>query len=65
VGLITTKKKAAVKVNNTGFYPDLIVRDGQSVVWLWEEVGDHTVTNNAGSFGDCNDNPSHKFLTEA
>ncbi|GET65192.1 hypothetical protein RIR_e14308_A0A2N0PK90_9GLOM [Rhizophagus irregularis DAOM 181602=DAOM 197198] len=31
----------------------------KSCTLVWEEVGDHTVTNNAGSFGDCNDNPSH------
>uniref|UniRef100_U9TQE9 Uncharacterized protein n=1 Tax=Rhizophagus irregularis (strain DAOM 181602 / DAOM 197198 / MUCL 43194) TaxID=747089 RepID=U9TQE9_RHIID len=58
-GPYSNKKKAVVKVNNTGFYPDcLIVRDGQSVVWLWDEVGDHTVTSNAGPFGNCNDNSS-------
>lgn len=35
------------------------------ITLVWEEVGDHTVTSNAGPFGDCNDNPSRKFLTEA
>ncbi|GBC04346.1 hypothetical protein RclHR1_05630003 [Rhizophagus clarus] len=58
-GPYSNQKKVVVKVNNTGFYPDcFIVRDGQSVVWKWEEEGDHTVTSNAGPFGDCNDEPS-------
>ncbi|CAB4413511.1 unnamed protein product [Rhizophagus irregularis] len=30
----------------------------KSCTLVWDEVGDHTVTSNAGPFGNCNDNPS-------
>ncbi|CAI2184073.1 10759_t:CDS:2 [Funneliformis geosporum] len=46
---------ATVSVENSEFKPDcLSVYDGQYVEWVWVENGRHTVTSNAGPFGDCN-----------